>query len=332
MKPIIPRTTGDGILLELLVEFFHKSILKANTSVVRRKIYRRNRRVIAEIDVLLEGDGEQFAIECRDRGKPQGLPWIQQIIGKRELLRSYGITQWFALSASGFTEDAVDLARTAGIELLVPGEVAPKNADVPGLHHLLKFAVRLANWDFAEPLTATIKHDDDVTLNRIGQELAARSWSAVEIGSTPDELRPIDEFVNEAVQPLIEAEETANGSRDYSKMVQLTFEDVHAAVSGTTFQITSLEISVTLNGTTVQPDFRILTFVSPVTRRVLGIMALNTFKHQGKRLHMMVHLKPGWPQQLSASIKDDRGRPVPGVAILLPASLLTPRGPAPPSA
>jgi hypothetical protein len=326
MEPIVPRTSGNGILLELLVEFFYRSILRADATITRRKKFCRNGRVVAEVDVLLENGSERFAIECRDRSKPQGLPWIQQIIGKREMLRSFGITitQWFVLSASGFTEDAMELARTAGIELIVPGNVMPQNPDAPGLHDLMKFEARLATWDSAE-ITAKIGHSDNTILDQLKRDLAGdNAWFAVQIGRTPDVMCPFSEFVEDAAQPLIEAEEKASGDTDYSKTIQLTFKRLHGSVSNIAFEIDKLALGIIIHGTTVTPVHRLLTFASPITHRVLGIMGLNTVEHCGKRMHMMVHVKRGWPQQLTVSIKDDRGLPIPGVAIHFPASLVTP--------
>lgn len=331
MKPIIPKTSGNGVLLELLVEFFHRSILTETTKITRRKIYRRNGRVFAEIDVLLEDGDVRVAIECRDRSKKhskkQGLPWIQQVIGKREVLRSYGIIipHWFVVSASGFTEDAIDVARTTGIELLVPGEVTPVEPDAPGLHQLMRSsAVRLAWWDHVE-VDTEIGHSDDTVLNQVQRDLAKdNAWFNTQVGQTSGDLRPFSQFIEDTVRPLIKVEEQASGGTDYSKTIKLTFKKLYGSVSSIAFEIESLVLKIVIQSTTIQPEFRTLTFVSPITRRVLGVVGLNTFERDGNRMHIMMYIKSGHPPRLIGSIKDDRGNPVPNVAISFPASLVTP--------
>jgi hypothetical protein len=324
LKQILPQTSGNGVLLELLAEFFHSAILGANAKITRRKVYRRKGRVIAEIDLLLEGQGQRFAIECRDRRLPQGLPWIQQIIGKRVLLQPYRINDWFALSASGFTEDAIELASVAGIHLLVPGSATPADPNAPGVHRLMKFEVRISNWDFDGELEASIGHDNDETLDVVERYLADESWSVVQIGKSPDQLMPIRDFVDAEVRPLLEQADVIHANLDYSTPASVSLKGLVGSINRVAFEIASLTIPITLSRTTIAPDFRILTIVSPVTHRPFAIIGLNTYERNGQRLHLMVHVKPGRPQRFSASIKDDKGRPVSGALFNFPAHLVTP--------
>lgn len=312
------------MLLELLAEFFHHAILGANAKVSRRHVYRRKGRVIAEIDSLLEGQGQRFAIECRDRRTPQGLPWIQQIIGKRVLLKPYKIDDWFALSASGFTEDALELARTAGIHLLVPGLVTPVDLNAPGVHDLMKFEVQTSNWDFDGALVGSIGHDNVKTLEILERYLAKESWSRVQIGKFPDQLQPIWDFVDAQARPILEQEDLSHECRDYSTQRIISLEALVGSINGIVFEIGSLTIPITLSRVTFAPDFRIVTIVNPATRRPFAIIGVNTYERDGHRLHLMAHVKPGRPRRLTISIKDDKGKPLKGVQFSFPANMVTP--------
>lgn len=324
MRPIIPQTSGNGVLLELLAEFFHSAILGGNATITRRKVYRRRSRVIAEIDLLLEGQGQRFAIECRDRRKPQGLTWIQQIVGKRLFLHDYRIDAWFALSASGFTEDATEFARAAGVELLVPALAEPVDATATGLHELMKFDVRLSNWQFDAELKASIYHNDDNTLDVIERQLTEQSWLAVQIGRTADALKPFQDFVDEVARRQLEVEDRVHGDSDYSKTITITLDNLQGSLSGVGFGVFQMEVPILLSRSTITPDFRSVTFVSLNTKRVFGIVGLSTYERDGERIHMMVHIRPGRPPRLTGTIKDDAGCPVSGATIVFPASLETP--------
>ena len=76
---------------------------------------------IGELDIAIRGEfgtSEFFVgIECRDRpaNRPQGIPWIREIVGKRSQL---GLDKMIAVSSTGFTADAEKYAEAENIELI----------------------------------------------------------------------------------------------------------------------------------------------------------------------------------------------------------------------
>ena len=191
------NTSKNGILLEMLVELFQRVASTEDITTSRRKIFREGNRIIAEVDVFLEGrfgsSQMSVAIECRDRNKPQGITWIQQIIGKRDSLRHFGIRHWMAISASGFTEPAVKMAQSGGIELMVLGNVQPVHPHAAGPHQLMRFQMETSKW-LPGAIKAEIDHDSDPALDQIENDIAQYSWSMVHVGVTETDFRPLSIF------------------------------------------------------------------------------------------------------------------------------------------
>ncbi len=73
---------------------------------------------LREIDVgiRIKADSEEIfiAIECRDRGKPQDVQWIEQLIAKKV---SIGADLLIGVSSSSFTGPAITKAKKRGVEL-----------------------------------------------------------------------------------------------------------------------------------------------------------------------------------------------------------------------
>lgn len=84
---------------------------------------------IAEFDIVIEGKIGSAAfrglIECRDRpskgAQPRG--WIEQLIGRRQ---ANGFSKVTAVSSTGFSEGAIELAKKSDIELRNVTELAPE--------------------------------------------------------------------------------------------------------------------------------------------------------------------------------------------------------------
>jgi len=65
-----------------------------------------------QIDGIIKRDGKIIHIECRDHKDPQGVMWIEELIGRRESLKADGI---IAVSLSGFGQPALVKAKAKGI-------------------------------------------------------------------------------------------------------------------------------------------------------------------------------------------------------------------------
>jgi len=95
------------------------------------ELFYEDGKEIGEIDVTLRGDfGSSkifIGIECRDRPSEglQGIDWITQIKGKRDLLK---IDKMIAVSSTGFTEPAIKAAKDFNIDLMTISDIAQFNA------------------------------------------------------------------------------------------------------------------------------------------------------------------------------------------------------------
>ncbi len=73
---------------------------------------------VQEVDVLiLEPVGQmqlQIGVECRDRGRPATIEWVQQMRGKHQ----HRVDKLVLVSRSGFTKSSTEEARRHGIETL----------------------------------------------------------------------------------------------------------------------------------------------------------------------------------------------------------------------
>jgi len=68
-----------------------------------------------QIDVLLKRtDGRWIHVECRNWKKPQSVQWVEELEGRRASLQASEI---FAVSASGFSDNAITKAEFFGITL-----------------------------------------------------------------------------------------------------------------------------------------------------------------------------------------------------------------------
>lgn len=106
----------------------------------RREVDVSLRSRIGSVDVLI-------IIECRDRGKAQGVTWIEQLASKRE---DVGADKAVAVSAAGFTAGAQNLARSEQVELRSFEELS---ADV------------IFDWLYAEVVEHRSRHVDAINLS-----------------------------------------------------------------------------------------------------------------------------------------------------------------------
>jgi len=110
-----------GAALEQLVRTIEGLLLPAGFTVQTNKLVLDSDGVpIAELDIEVRGKlgsgTVSWLIECRDRPSHGSAPrsWMEQLVGRRESFRFNKIT---AVSTTGFSKGASDLATEQGIEL-----------------------------------------------------------------------------------------------------------------------------------------------------------------------------------------------------------------------
>jgi hypothetical protein len=110
-----------GRFLENLVTHIQRQLAPSGAVIKSPERLYRGRKQIGEIDVTIRGKfgaaSVFIGIECRDRSGegPPGLAWIQQLLGKKQLLR---VDKLVAVSTTGFRAEAVEAAKEHGIDLL----------------------------------------------------------------------------------------------------------------------------------------------------------------------------------------------------------------------
>ena len=307
----------------MLMELFQRLVSTEGMTITRRKIFRENGQIVAEVDVFLEGhfgsSSMSVAIECRDRNKPGGTTWIQQIIGKRDSLRRFGVKHWIAVSASGFTEPAMKIAQSAGIELMVLGDVQPVNPQTVGPHQLMRFQMVTRKW-IPGTIKAEIAHESDSVLDQIEKDIAQYTWGVAEIGVTESELRPLVDLLEKHAQEEFGKVEKAGAQDNFIVKTALVINEFCASIRGQKFQLQKFTIEIELQKATLKPEFKMITFINPLLRQFLGFIGLNSVEAEGETIHMMVAVKPGNPGQLIGAVKNGRGEPISGATILLPSN------------
>lgn len=138
----------QGRTLEILVAQL-EHIFGAGSLTVRSPEFIPNRHTgdLVEVDVTLRGrlgsTEVLIALECRDRGKPQGINWIRELATKRD---DIGADSIVAVSRKGFTKDARAEAAIRRVQLrsfssLAPQEVAEGLLGVQLAAHRPRFSV-----------------------------------------------------------------------------------------------------------------------------------------------------------------------------------------------
>ncbi|MCO5999829.1 restriction endonuclease [Actinoallomurus rhizosphaericola] len=116
-----------GRSLELLVKALEQLLAGAPVEI-RSPDYIKGRHsgTAREVDVSLRSRVGSISvlviIECRDRTKPQDVTWIEQLASKRE---DVGADKAVAVSASGFSASARNLAKSKQIDLRSLEELEP---------------------------------------------------------------------------------------------------------------------------------------------------------------------------------------------------------------
>jgi hypothetical protein len=108
-----------------------------------------------EVDIVVErevaGHNTIVSIECNERGRKQGVPWVEEMKGKHEWLPTNVLV---LVAKSGFTKTALEKAARSNIRAITPTEVTPdfigrivNNLDKAWLKHLqLDHFERMTVW------------------------------------------------------------------------------------------------------------------------------------------------------------------------------------------
>src|SRR5258708_19442496 len=112
---------NSGKELELLVHEIEQSLLPSGFEVeLNKKEFNKTGEQIAEFDIVISGrlgsSLVRWLIECRDRPSQGSAPgsWIEQLITRKT---RFNFDKVIAVSTTGFSGVAIELAATSGISL-----------------------------------------------------------------------------------------------------------------------------------------------------------------------------------------------------------------------
>lgn len=169
-KPKKCRSTKTGRKLEQLVAWVQASVHARAEIGVNQKLEDIDTGKRRQIDItirLSDGPTEFLGIvEVRDRSRPIGVRYVEEISGKRRSVRADAA---FLVSRSGFTKTAITKARQLGIRALTYEEA--QKADWSGWLQCRTFSVLHPKYD--KPFVFLFEHGTDKTIN-ISPEYIAR--------------------------------------------------------------------------------------------------------------------------------------------------------------
>lgn len=200
-----------GKLLEALVAELEMAIDRDVTLTARDRVPGRTSGKRREVDVTLRrlvGSTEVLVmVECRDRARPQGVEWIDDLVGKAADVQAAKVV---AVSRSGFTPSARRRAEAAGIELRTVASVAADDV-------ARWFALRVSVGIFR----ATLRQVVGITADERGFAERADSMDALLF---PNQHRPmirlpgltelisVDQLLRESLPQALQAQPPADGS------------------------------------------------------------------------------------------------------------------------
>ena len=116
--------------LERLIQFIESYLLPEGLAITANdRVFNEAGIQIAEFDLRITGPVGtteiDWLIECRDRPSEGAAPreWIQQLLGRRE---DFGFTNVTAVSITGFSPGAIELAEDRGIDIRSVDAVTPE--------------------------------------------------------------------------------------------------------------------------------------------------------------------------------------------------------------
>jgi hypothetical protein len=228
-----------GRLLEIMVERLEEFLAPEGVVVESpEEFYDEDGKKIGEIDVTLRGNfgsSEVFVgIECRDRPSDgaQGRDWIREIKGKRDDLK---VDKMIAVSTTGFTGPAINLADSWGIDLLTIEDAS--KVDLQGWFEVFAFHWTEDSYEISGV----------VDLVTIPKTPMMTSRSALFLRSTDsDELIPLKEYIQPEIDRQFDAIQASPG---VAQEIETTLEingPIDAMADGETFKIAKMRIPVRL--------------------------------------------------------------------------------------
>lgn len=163
----------EGRFLEIVVSKLEELLAPQGVIVTSPEEFYKDGKKIGEIDITLRGkfgSSVMFVgVECRDRKGRQGTQWINEIIGKKQ---NIGVHKMIAVSSSGFTENAIHVARSNDIDLLVLDDAV--NVNLNPWFKTMEFDFTHQMWELIGPIDiATLPivplRGDTVFIRRNGQ-------------------------------------------------------------------------------------------------------------------------------------------------------------------
>jgi hypothetical protein len=306
----------EGGFLELLVECLLKLLASDGIKVSRNeKFYNSKGTQIGEVDVVIEGvyDSKYIKIgtECRDRKGKQDRNWIRQIIGKRVDLAEFGFTHWVAVSKYGFKSTAEELAKKAGIALLVPGKVKPVEPEKNGPHSWGRFDMTKQEWTVG-PFQATVLYDNDEISEEMMDEIEKKIQSETYIILHDKKTLHVTDFLTPQIENLSQKFDKSNDKTNSNKSHFLKFHNLDALVAGVNLKFSEFKMEVFLSKVILSNNFSMLAFAIPDTKKILGLICINEYQYKGETLaYLMVGVNPGDASNPIMLYRDKGGNPVP---------------------
>lgn len=154
---------------------------------------------VGEIDITVRGDfGTSrffWGIECRDRPAegPQGLPWIREIVGKKQQL---GPDKMIAVSTTGFTKDAEQFAQSQNIDLITIENPTPDI--LLDWFEFLSFSYTDWKYETVEPVTLNLVDQE----NKPSEDALNFGLEAPIFTTPPFNMRPVslDSLIKAKIQ------------------------------------------------------------------------------------------------------------------------------------
>lgn len=200
------------------------------------EFYDEKGKKIGEIDITLRGNfgsSKVFVgIECRDRSEdgPQGRDWIREIKGKRDDLK---VDKMVAVSTTGFTDPAIDLADRWRIDLLTVGDVS--KLDLQDWFQVIDFC-----WsDDSYEITGVID------LTTIPKTLPKSEQGKLFLRSAnTDKLIPLKEYIQPELDKHFDSLQVLAGTTQEVELVLEIDGPIDATVNGNTFTISKMRVPV----------------------------------------------------------------------------------------
>jgi len=273
-----------GRFLEILVKHLEQFLAPEGFTIRSPEEFYRDGIKIGEIDVTVRGDfglSRVFVgLECRDRPSdgPQGRDWIREVMGKKEDLQ---VDKLVAVSSTGFTPPAEDLAERFGIDLITVENVNEFNPS--GWFETITFSStnalvtidgkpRLAT---APPIPRPLQITPHTRFLRI-----------------PDsaELISLQEFLEPEVSGLSSVFARDKDAVEIKDTIR-TDRPVYAVVDGKEFEVTELAIPVKLRRKVINAKALLNVFRRSCDDDIVALSGVCEFETNKRRVKALIYAK-----------------------------------------